>query len=112
VEIDGCTIRRGEAILMAFHAANRDERAFGPGAEAFDVTRQSNPHLSFGQGPHFCLGAALARLELLCAFPALFARLHELALAVALEDIAYLPSYVIRCPQRLPVTFRPSIARE
>ncbi|MCT8272336.1 cytochrome P450 [Xanthomonas translucens pv. undulosa] len=112
VEIEGCTIRRGEAILMAFHAANRDERAFGPGAEAFDVTRQPNPHLSFGQGPHFCLGAALARLELLYAFPALFARLHELALAVALEDIAYQPSYVIRCPQRLPVTFRPSIARK
>jgi cytochrome P450 len=112
VEIGGCTIRRGDAVLMAFHAANRDERAFGPGAWAFDVARQPNPHLSFGQGPHFCLGAALARLELLCAFPALFARLPCLALAVAPEDIPYLPSYVIRCPQRLPVTFRPSIARE
>ncbi|WP_223217795.1 MULTISPECIES: cytochrome P450 [Mesorhizobium] len=40
--------------LMAFHAANRDEKAFGPGADRFDVTRRHNPHLSFGEGPHSC----------------------------------------------------------
>ncbi|MGC0392457.1 MULTISPECIES: cytochrome P450 [Bradyrhizobium] len=79
-------------------------------ADRFDVTRRRNPHLSFGQGPHFCLGAALARLELGCAFPALFVRLEHLALTIAAEDVVYMPSYVIRCPQRLPVTFRPSIA--
>jgi len=49
---------------------------------------------------------------LLCAFPALFARLHALALAVTPEDIAHMPSYVIRCPQSLPVAFRLSIARD
>ncbi|KGT74093.1 cytochrome P450 [Bradyrhizobium japonicum] len=79
-------------------------------ADRFDVTRRHNPHLSFGQGAHFCLGAALARLELGCAFPALFVRLEHLALTIAAEDVVYMPSYVIRCPQRLPVTFRPSIA--
>ena len=79
-------------------------------ADRFDVTRPHNPHLSFGQGPHFCLGAALARLELRCAFPAPFVRLEDLALTIAAEDVVYMPSYVIRCPQRLPVTFRPSIA--
>lgn len=109
VEIEGCPVRCGDAVLMAFHAANRDEEAFGPGADRFDVTRRHNPHLSFGQGPHFCLGAALARLELRCAFPALFDRLDGLALAIAPEEVSYIPSYVIRCPQRLPVTFRPSI---
>ncbi|EHK54735.1 cytochrome P450-family protein [Mesorhizobium alhagi CCNWXJ12-2] len=55
-------------------------------------------------------GAALARLELRCAFPALFVRLEDLALTIAAEDVVYMPSYVIRCPQRLPVTFRPSVA--
>ncbi|MCO5966143.1 cytochrome P450 family protein [Sinorhizobium meliloti] len=110
VEVDGCMVRRGDAVLMAFHAANRDEKAFGPGADGFDVTRRHNPHLSFGQGPHLCLGAALARLELRYAFPALFGRLEDLALTIAAEDVVYMPSYVIRCPQRLPVTFRSSIA--
>ncbi|MCC5074006.1 cytochrome P450 family protein [Xanthomonas campestris] len=110
MDIEGCPVRRGDAVLMAFHTANRDEEAFGPGADGFDVTRRHNPHLSFGQGPHFCLGAALARLELRCAFPALFERLDDLALAIATEEVTYMPSYVIRCPQRLPVTFRPSIA--
>ncbi|MGD6690779.1 cytochrome P450, partial [Xanthomonas citri pv. citri] len=96
LEFGGCPVRRGDAVLMAFHAANRDEKVFGPGAGRFDVTRSHNPHLSFGHGPHFCLGAALARLELHCAFPALFDRLEDLALAVAEEEIAYMPSYVIR----------------
>ncbi|TIX96603.1 MAG: hypothetical protein E5V24_00180, partial [Mesorhizobium sp.] len=54
------------------------------------------------------LGAALARLEL--SFPALFVRLEDLALTIAAEDVVNMPSYVIRCPQRLPVTFRHSIA--
>ncbi|MFC7520323.1 cytochrome P450 [Xanthomonas populi] len=51
MDIEGCPVRRGYAVLMAFHAANRDEEAFGPGADRFDVTRRHNPHLSFGQGP-------------------------------------------------------------
>ncbi|WP_245485928.1 MULTISPECIES: cytochrome P450 [unclassified Mesorhizobium] len=54
------------------------------------------------------MGAALARLEL--SFPALFVRLEDLALTIAAEDVVNMPSYVIRCPQRLPVTFRHSIA--
>ncbi|WP_258765234.1 cytochrome P450 [Bradyrhizobium arachidis] len=78
-------------------------------ADMFDVTRH-NPHLSIGQGPHFCSGAALARLQLRCAFPALFVRLDDLPLIIAAEDDVYMPSYVIRCPQRPPATFRPSIA--
>jgi 2-hydroxy-5-methyl-1-naphthoate 7-hydroxylase len=112
VNVGGRTIRRGDAVLLAFHAANRDARAFGADAGQFDITRQPNPHLSFGQGPHFCLGAALARLELRCALPALFSPRHELALSVAPEDVAYMPSYVIRCPLRLPVSLRACSARK
>jgi cytochrome P450 len=56
-------IAAGEPLLMLFASANRDERAFGPDAGTFDVRRSPNAHLAFGQGNHFCLGAALARLE-------------------------------------------------
>ena len=61
--VRGVAIAAGEPVLMLFASANRDEDAFGPSASTFDVGRVPNPHLAFGQGNHFCLGAALARLE-------------------------------------------------
>lgn len=105
MDIGGRHIRQGDSVLMAFHAANRDPEEFGPNASQFDITRQNNRHLTFGHGPHFCLGAALARLELMSALPALFAHFTDLSLATAAEDISYMPSYVIRCPLALPVSF-------
>ena len=62
-EVGGVSVAEGEPLLMLFASANRDEDAFGPSASTFDVGRDPNPHLAFGQGNHFCLGAALARLE-------------------------------------------------
>lgn len=62
-EVGGVPVAEGEPVLMLFASANRDEDAFGPSASTFDVGRDPNPHLAFGQGNHFCLGAALARLE-------------------------------------------------
>jgi cytochrome P450 len=62
-EIRGVPIAAGEPVLMLFASANRDEDAFGPSASSFDIGRHPNPHLAFGQGNHFCLGAALGRLE-------------------------------------------------
>jgi cytochrome P450 len=50
-------------VLMLYASANRDEAVFGPTADRFDATRDPNPHLAFGFGPHFCIGAVLARLE-------------------------------------------------
>ncbi len=63
VELAGCRLGEGEPVLMLYASANRDEAVFGPGAERFDAGRDPNPHVAFGFGPHFCIGAVLARLE-------------------------------------------------
>jgi len=62
VEIHGQTVPAGSAMLFLVGAANRDDRRF-PDGDSFDIHRQDGPHITFGYGPHFCLGAALARLE-------------------------------------------------
>lgn len=59
----GSTMHAGDSVLLLIGAANHDEREFGPGAEVFDIRRGAHRHLAFGYGAHFCLGAALARLE-------------------------------------------------
>jgi cytochrome P450 len=56
-------VSAGDYVVMVYLSANRDEAVFGPDAAAFDIGRVSNPHLTFGIGEHFCLGASLARLE-------------------------------------------------
>jgi cytochrome P450 len=61
--IRGQAIAAGDPVLLVYAAANRDETVFGDDAEEFRIDRHPNPHVSFGFGPHFCLGAALARLE-------------------------------------------------
>ncbi|MFJ8622918.1 cytochrome P450 [Kitasatospora sp. NPDC093550] len=63
VELAGRTIRRGDKVVVYHASANRDETVF-PDPDRFDVTRSPNDHLSFGDGPHFCLGARLARLQM------------------------------------------------
>jgi cytochrome P450 len=57
------TIAAGDYVVMVYLSANRDEEVFGADAAAFDIAREVNPHLTFGIGEHFCLGASLARLE-------------------------------------------------
>ena len=59
----GRTMRAGDSVLLLIGAANHDHREFGPDAEAFDIHRRPDRHLGFGYGTHFCLGAALARME-------------------------------------------------
>ena len=80
VEIDGQVIREGERVTAAMVAADRDPRAF-PDADRLDVTRAGPAHLGFSHGPHFCLGASIARVETEVALSALFARFPDLALA-------------------------------
>lgn len=61
--VGGQRISEGDYLLMLYASANRDEAVFGPTAGELDITRRPNPHLAFGFGEHFCLGAGLARLE-------------------------------------------------
>jgi cytochrome P450 len=80
VEIRGVTIPAGSILHVRYGAANRDGEAF-PGPDDFDVTREHvMRHRSFGQGPHVCVGAPLARREMVTAFERLLARLDDLRL--------------------------------
>lgn len=76
VTLHGVTIPEGSKVLLLFGSANHDERVI-PDAERFDVLRALNPHLAFGFGAHFCLGANLARLEARVAFEELLARFPD-----------------------------------
>ena len=73
-------VRRGESVFLVILAANRDERVFASPDEV-DLARDPNPHLTFGHGHHFCLGASLARLEARIALPALLRRFPDLQAA-------------------------------
>ncbi len=80
VEVAGVTIEEGQKISALLGAANRDAAVFAE-ADSFDPARDPNPHLAFGAGVHFCLGAPLARMELVESLDALFARFPDLGLA-------------------------------
>ncbi|QLY29769.1 cytochrome P450 [Nocardia huaxiensis] len=84
VEFAGHRLEPGQKVLIWEGSANRDERKF-PAPSTFDLTRDPNPHLSFGHGIHFCLGAHLARLEMRVVFAELLARFHRFELAGPVE---------------------------
>ncbi len=92
---------KGTRLCLFYASGNRDERVFTD-ADTFDPTRSPNPHLSFGLGLHYCIGAPLARLELKHAFNALITHLPDLRLEA---DVVYRPKNVFRYPKRVPVTF-------
>jgi cytochrome P450 len=93
-------IREGDRVLMLYAAANRDEAVFGPDAEAFRADRDASGHLAFGYGEHFCLGAALARMEGRIAFEELLGAVGDVELAGA---VGRLRSVSIRGIVHLPV---------
>jgi len=105
--MSGHDLAAGDKVVLLYGAANRDPQAFDA-PEVFDVRRDPNPHLGFGgPGPHFCLGANLARRELAVVFRQLFERLPDIEVAgdaVPLE-VAGLP--LVGGIKRLPVRFTP-----
>jgi cytochrome P450 len=92
---EGVVIRKGDPIIIGFAAAGRDPELHPDCPESFDPTRAGKEHLAFGDGPHFCLGAHLGRLETEIALATLFTRLPDLALAHPGDQPARLPSFVV-----------------
>ena len=86
IDIDGTTIPAGELVLLDLQGANLDGRVF-PSPETLDPDRAHNPHLAFGHGAYFCLGAPLARMELRVLFASLFRHFPRLRLAVPVAEL-------------------------
>ncbi|WP_405784780.1 cytochrome P450 [Streptomyces sp. NBC_01378] len=106
--VAGTVIPRGTPVLAGYSAAGRDRSAHGADADRFDVTRASAArHLSLGHGPHYCLGAPLARLEATVALERLFARFPDLDLAAPGAELARKAGFVGNSVDRLPVRLRP-----
>ncbi|TXL73216.1 cytochrome P450 [Vineibacter terrae] len=100
VAMHGHTIRAGQRVFAFVNAANRDPDAFAD-AEAFDLARDPNPHLTFGHGIHFCLGAPLARLEAQIAAVRLTERFPNIRVTSAVPD--WHDSLILRGVKALPV---------
>jgi cytochrome P450 len=103
VEVHGAAIPKGAFVLPVVGAANRDPKRF-PDPNRFDITRDPNPHVAFGHGIHFCLGAALARLEARIALSDLLSRWESFAYA---GDGPWQPreGLIAHGPARLPIRF-------
>lgn len=102
IAFDAAVIRRGDLVQLLLGAANRDPAQF-PDPDRFDITRRDNRHLAFGLGPHFCLGAALARMEGQIALGTLLRRLPDLHLAA--DHLQYRPNFAFHGLTALPVTW-------
>lgn len=98
-ELGGRFLRAGDAVLTVIGAGNRDPAAFKD-PDALDVTRQPNPHLGFGVGLHYCVGAALSRREAQVAIPALVERFPRLRLA---GEPKWRDTIILRGLESLPV---------
>lgn len=106
-ELRGTKIRTGDQVALYFASANRDEEVFGD-PFVFRVDRRPNPHLAFGFGEHFCMGAHMARVELQTIFRHLLGRLEEFEVSGAVERLASITNGSIK---HLPVRYRMSSRR-
>ena len=102
VELGGASLGSDEPVLMLYASANRDEAVFGPTAETFDAARDPNPHVAFGFGAHFCIGAVLARLEGRILLEELLNRFATLEVA---GPVVRTPSPVIAGVKSAPLVF-------
>ena len=99
VEIAGVPVPKGQELALLFGSANHDPAAFDR-PDDLDVGRDPNPHMAFGAGIHFCLGAPLARVELETSFATVLRRFPEIE---CVEEPAWKPNYIIRGLRELRV---------
>jgi cytochrome P450 len=101
-QLAGTRIRAGDKVVVSFSSANRDEAVFAE-PDRLDIRRTPNPHLVFGHGPHFCLGAHVAKIQMRALFEELLGRTSSIEYA---GQPAYLRSNFQRGVKRLPITWR------
>ncbi|MFI6690066.1 cytochrome P450 [Streptomyces sp. NPDC050485] len=104
VQVGEVTIRRGEPVYASYVAANRDPETFD-NPHSLDFDRSFNPHLAFGNGPHYCAGPWLARMEMQVMLRGLLDRFPGLRLAVPPSEIRWRQGELIRGPEAIPVTW-------
>ncbi len=105
VELGGRQLRKGDAVLIHFGGANRDPDEFDDPAE-LRLGRSPNRHLSFGGGPHRCIGSNVARLNLRIVFEEILSRLHDVRITEG-DQPRYAPPSFARGPEYLPISFTP-----
>ncbi|WP_143539417.1 cytochrome P450 [Saccharopolyspora spinosa] len=104
VRLGDVEVRAGEPVLASLEAANHDPARFSE-PHRFDITRRPNPRLSFGYGPHHCLGAALARIELQVVFAGLTAQFPGLRLTASPDQLPWRTVFADSGPQHVPVAW-------
>ncbi len=107
VQIAGTTLHEGDRVMLLYQSANRDDRVFED-PERFRIDRNPNPHVAFGFGPHFCMGANLARMEIKVVFEELFRRLPDIAVDAPEQIPERAPSAFVAGLTRMPASFTPS----
>ncbi|MGW0181448.1 cytochrome P450 [Nocardia sp. NPDC003345] len=100
IELDGVTIPAGRKVLLVYGSANRDERAFGADAAELDIDRDPQRIMTFGHGPHHCLGAAAARMQARVALEELLDRFPDYR--VDIDAVTYAPGPYVRRPTSVP----------
>ncbi|MFE2042284.1 cytochrome P450 [Streptomyces sp. NPDC059477] len=106
VPLGGQVVPKGERVVCSAFAANRTAAPGGPSKDGFDITREPAPHMAFGHGVHYCIGAPLARMQLRSAYLALWRRFPKLRLAVPHEEIRFrMPSSRNYSVDTLPVAW-------
>ncbi|WP_035798423.1 cytochrome P450 family protein [Kitasatospora mediocidica] len=106
LEIGGQAVSAGDPVLVVLAAADRDPARFGQ-PDTLDLARADNPHLGFGHGIHYCIGAPLARLEGRVALASLLTRLPDLQLAADPAELRWRGGLIMRGLRELPVEFTP-----
>jgi cytochrome P450 len=112
IELDGLTIPKGDPILLNYASVGRDPAVHGDDAHRFDITRTDKTHLSFGFGPHYCLGAGIARLVATTGIRELFTRFPNLSLATPAEELLRLPTFIMNGHRSLPVRLNAAQSQE
>ncbi|MCV7317057.1 cytochrome P450 [Mycolicibacillus parakoreensis] len=102
IDFYGQTVPEGAAMMLLIGAANRDHRRFPPDGDVFDIHRERRPHLGFGQGTHFCVGNALARLEARVALEEILTRFPEWEVDLSVAELS--PTSTVRGWTSMPAS--------